>query len=360
MSDSIQEKVSYKPLVLVDTENLPRTEWLEWRRKGIGGSDVAAIMGISPFRTARDIYYDKIKVTSLEDDEEEEYDDGWVAKRMGNLLEPLVAEIFQKRTGFEVFKINKMFYHPHHPFMLADIDYFVKLPDGTIAILEIKTTDESKVFEWFKDGEKIVPVYYESQGRHYMAVTNIDRVFYCCILYGRSENSVVIREIKRDYEYEDEMIFLEQEFWQENVKKKVPPPYTECGKLVLESAINHAGPGDKTVSEISFNAEMTSTVARYIRLQEEKKNSEIHSKQIEDEMLKLKGILIAEMNNNCKAVCEHDGQKFTVTHNPVRKPKIDKDGLLQLEILYPEIYKKFVKFTEYRTFNVRVSKADAA
>ena len=80
MSDSIQERVSYKPLVLVDTENLPRKEWLEWRRKGIGGSDVAAIMGISPFRTARDIYYDKIKVTSLEDDEEEEYDDGWVAK----------------------------------------------------------------------------------------------------------------------------------------------------------------------------------------------------------------------------------------------------------------------------------------
>ena len=293
MSDSIQEKVRYKSLVLVDTENLPRKEWLEWRKKGIGGSDVAAIMGISPFRTARDTYYDKIEVTSPKDDEdgEDEYDDNWVVKKMGNLLEPLVAEIFQKRTGFEVFKVNKMFYHPHHPFMLADIDYFVKLPDGTIAILEIKTTDESKVFDWYKDSEKIVPEYYESQGRHYMAVTDIDRVFYCCLLYGRSENSVVIREIKRDYDYEDEMIFVEQYFWEENVKKKVPPPYTECGKLVLESAINHAGSGNKKAPEISFGKDMTSHVARYIQLQEEKKNSEIHSKQIEDEMQKLKGIM---------------------------------------------------------------------
>ena len=95
MCDSIQERVRYKPLVLVDTENLPREEWLEWRRKGIGGSDVAAIMGISPFRTARDIYYDKLKIVSVE--EEDEFDDSWVAKEMGNLLEPLVAKIFQKK-----------------------------------------------------------------------------------------------------------------------------------------------------------------------------------------------------------------------------------------------------------------------
>ena len=357
MSDSIQERVRYKPLVLVDTENLPREEWLEWRRKGIGGSDVAAIMGISPFRTARDIYYDKLKIVSVE--EEDEFDDSWVAKEMGNLLEPLVAKIFQKKTGFEVFQIKKMFYHPNYPFMLADVDYFVKLPDGTVAILEIKTTDDSRAVEWYRNGDKIVPVYYESQGRHYMAVTDIDRVFYCC-LYGRSEDNVIIREIKRDFEYEDEMIFLEQEFWEEQVKKKVPPPYTESGKLVLESAINHTGPADKAAPAKSLNAKMTSTLMRYMQLQEEKKYSDTQSKQIENEMQKLKGILIAEMNTTCTATCEQDGREFTVTYNPVRKSTIDKDGLLRLELLYPEIYKQFVKTSESRRFYVKVSKADAA
>ena len=48
---------AYQPLVLVDTASLTREEWLEWRRKGIGGSDAAAVLGISPFRTAVDLYF---------------------------------------------------------------------------------------------------------------------------------------------------------------------------------------------------------------------------------------------------------------------------------------------------------------
>ena len=55
-------RTEYSPCVLVDTSNLPEAEWLEWRRKGIGGSDAAAILGISPFATAKDLYYDKLKI----------------------------------------------------------------------------------------------------------------------------------------------------------------------------------------------------------------------------------------------------------------------------------------------------------
>ena len=132
---------------------------------------------------------------------------------MGNLLEPLVAKIFGKKTGYKLYQIKKMFYHPHYPFMLADLDYFVTLPDGTSAILEIKTTNYNAKDNWWLNGKETVPVYYESQGRHYMAVMNVDRVFYCC-LYGNTEDEVIIREIKRDYAYEEEMIFLEKEFWE--------------------------------------------------------------------------------------------------------------------------------------------------
>ncbi len=60
MPDTTMERERYDPLVLVETENLTREEWLDWRRRGIGGSDVSAIIGISPFRTERDIYYDKL------------------------------------------------------------------------------------------------------------------------------------------------------------------------------------------------------------------------------------------------------------------------------------------------------------
>ena len=51
--------LNYEAAVLVDTENLSREDWLSWRRRGIGGSDAAAVMGLSPFCTKRDLYYDK-------------------------------------------------------------------------------------------------------------------------------------------------------------------------------------------------------------------------------------------------------------------------------------------------------------
>ena len=124
------EHIRQEPKVLVSTENLTEQEWLAYRRRGIGGSDVAAILGISPFRTARDLYDDKLNIALAVDDA-----GNWVALEMGHLLEPLVAQIFTKKTGLEVFQIKKMFQHPQCPFMLADVDYFVRLPNGKIAIL---------------------------------------------------------------------------------------------------------------------------------------------------------------------------------------------------------------------------------
>ena len=159
------EHIRQEPKVLVSTENLTEQEWLAYRRQGIGGSDVAAILGISPFRTARDLYDDKLNIASAVDDT-----GNWVALEMGHLLEPLVAQIFTKKTGLEVFQIKKMFQHPQYPFMLADVDYFVRLPNGEIALLEIKTTNYNAKDHWWKDGEEYVPVYYETQGRHYIGI----------------------------------------------------------------------------------------------------------------------------------------------------------------------------------------------
>lgn len=45
--------LNYEPEVVVNIEPLTREEWLDYRRLGIGGSDVAAIMGISPFATIK-------------------------------------------------------------------------------------------------------------------------------------------------------------------------------------------------------------------------------------------------------------------------------------------------------------------
>ena len=351
---SSAERKRHEPLVLVETADISEEDWLDYRRRGIGGSDVSAIFGTSPFRTARDLYYDKLNIASVEDDE-----GNWVAMEMGHLLEPLVAKIFERKTGYRVYQIKKMFQHPQYPWMLADVDYFVELPDGTTAILEIKTTNYNARDNWWMNGKETVPVYYESQGRHYMAVTDIDRCFFC-YLYGNNEEEVIIREVKRDFEYEAEMVFLEQYFWENHVQRHVPPPYTESGALIIESARKHFGPADKNAPAVALDLDMTAKLMQYLRLLDEKKNAEVYSKEIDKDIQRLKALLIAEMGTSCTAVCEQEGVNYTVTYTPVRKSIIDKDNLLRLKLEHPDIYEQFVTVSESRRFSVRASIMEAA
>ena len=354
MPVSGKPETRHSPLVVVDTKELSREEWLACRRRGIGGSDVAAIFGFSPFRTARDIYYDKRNIADVEETE-----GNWVAMEMGHLLEDLVAEIFHRKTGYEIYQIKKMFAHPRYPFMLAAVDYFGALPNGETAILEIKTTNYNARDNWWLYGKEIVPVYYETQGRHYMAVMDMNRVFFCC-LYGNTEDEVIIREIGRDAAYEEEMIYLEGEFWERHVLAEVPPPYTEDGDLIAESVRRHTGAADPSAPEVAMGERMTATLMRYLKLQEEKKKSEKLSKQLESDLQRLKGILIAEMGSCCTARCEKEGVSYTITYNPIRRPVIDKDNLLRLKLQYPDIYEKFVTVSESRRFHVKTGAVEAA
>lgn len=345
---------AYTPGVLVETKDLPEEQWLEWRRKGIGGSDASIVLGISPFATARDLYFDKLGVVSYKDD-----NSNWVALQIGHLLEDLVAEIFHKKTGFPIYQIKKMFYHPLYPYMLADIDYFVTLPSGETAILEIKTTNYNGKDAWWMDGEETVPVNYEAQGRHYMAVTNLNHVFYCC-LYGNSEDNVIIRHIERDAAYEEELTALEGIFWNENVLKKIPPPYTEDGDLVLQSVKHQVGMADPEAPAVELSLPLASCVVRFTELQAQKKQADAQSKKIEGEMKRLQGRIVEAMGKSCTAVCTTGGSNYTVTYNPSKKSGISKDNLIRLQAQHPDIYQDYVTVSENRRFYVKKSQEENA
>lgn len=345
------QDTAYQPLVLVDTAQLTRPEWLEYRRKGLGGSDAAAVLNLSPFRTARDLYFDKLGVVTADDQA------NWVALEVGNLLEPLVARIFGKKTGLKIYQRKCMFQHPYYLWMLADLDYLVVLPDGTIAILEIKTTNYNAKDKWWYNGEEIVPVYYEIQGRHYMAVMNLNRVYYCC-LYGNNEDEAIIRRIDRDMSYEMELIMLEQDFWENNVLAKSPPPYWEdSGELILESLRRTRGPANKDMPPVSLNNAQSARVTRFLELQEEKRRYDADADAIEAEMKRLKALIVADMGTSCSAISK-DG--CTVTWNPVRKTGVSKEGLERLKAVHPDIYSEYVTISESRRFSIKRPKDGAA
>ena len=345
---------NYSPDVIVETAGLTEDEWLEYRRQGIGGSDAAAILGVSPFATARDLYYDKLKVVSYGEDES-----NWVAKKIGHLLEDLVAEIFHKKIGYPIYQIHKMFRHPTYDYMLADIDYFVTLPNGETAILEIKTTNYNAKEHWWQDGKEVVPINYEVQGRHYMCVMNINHVFYCC-LYGNNEDEVIIRHIERNMDYEQELIALESNFWNHHILTKTPPPYTEDGELILSSVKHHFGPADQVAPQVKLGSTFSNYVVRFTELQAQKKIADAESKRLENEMKRLQGRIVAEMGTSCSAVCSAEGNAYTITYNPSKKSLVTKDNLVRLQAQHPDIYDEYVTVTESRRFNVKRSQETAA
>ena len=149
-------------------------------------------MGVSPFATSRDLYYDKLGILPIIDEEQ-----NWVAKQVGHLLEGLVAQIFKQKTGYEVWAVKTIFSHPDYPFMQANVDFFYRKPDGTIGGLECKTTNHNARFKGDNDE---VPRNYELQWRHYMAVMYIDESAIDC-LFANTSNEGVYSFFERDVNF---------------------------------------------------------------------------------------------------------------------------------------------------------------
>ena len=329
---------------VVDTSGLSEEDWLGYRRQGIGGSDVAAIMGVSPFATLRDLYNDKCGNPDVIQTE-----DNWVAKEVGHRLEDLVAKIFAYKTGYKVFAVRKLFRHPFHSFMQANVDFFVELPDGSIAILECKTTNYNSKEKW-NDGA--VPVNYEWQCRHYMAVMNLSCAYIAC-LYGNNENEFVYRRIDRDEVIEADMIEMEAHFWNEYVLGRIEPPYTESGDLVLESIRRHYGELDPTVDAVILPTSMAVKLEQYLDLAAQKSLLSQQIKELDEQMKIAYAPIVDVMKTSCSAVCVFGSNTYEVRNKPVFRTSISKDKLQKLEETHPDLYSEYTDTTEGRRFSVK-------
>ena len=329
---------------VVDTSGLSEEDWLGYRRQGIGGSDVAAIMGVSPFATLRNLYNDKCGNPDVIQTE-----DNWVAKEVGHRLEDLVAKIFAYKTGYKVFAVRKLFRHPFHSFMQANVDFFVELPDGSIAILECKTTNYNSKEKW-NDGA--VPVNYEWQCRHYMAVMNLSCAYIAC-LYGNNENEFVYRRIDRDEVIEADMIEMEAHFWNEYVLGRIEPPYTESGDLVLESIRRHYGELDPTVDAVILPTSMAVKLEQYLDLAAQKSLLSQQIKELDEQMKIAYAPIVDVMKTSCSAVCVFGSNTYEVRNKPVFRTSISKDKLQKLEETHPDLYSEYTETTEGRRFSVK-------
>lgn len=188
-----------------------RTQWLAERRKGIGGSDAAAVLGCSPWATPMDVYLDKIG----EAQDKEETD----AMRFGTILEPVIREEYLRRTGHEVMHSTAMsFVSDAHPFMRANLDGIAKPKGSAPRVLEIKTARSAD--GWGDEGTDEVPIQYNAQVQHYMAVTGL-MVADIAVLIGGSQFRIYT--VEADKELHEALIQREHDFWHGHVLARVPP-----------------------------------------------------------------------------------------------------------------------------------------
>ncbi len=202
-------------LRLVSTKELPREDWLAIRKQGIGSSDAAAAVGLNPYKSQLELWLEKtgrdgnLPKTDPHDEESPAY---W-----GNLLEPIVAAHYTKRTGNRVRRINAVLQHPDpdKDWMLANIDREVMgCPD--VHILECKTAGINGARLW-KEG---VPEYVQLQVQHQLAVTGKAAADVAVLLGGQH---LEIHRIVRDETMIARLIQLEQAFW-DYVISDTPPP----------------------------------------------------------------------------------------------------------------------------------------
>ena len=220
-------------LRLISTKELPREDWLAVRKQGIGSSDAGAAVGLNPYKSQLELWLEKTgRDTTLPkaDPHDEESPMYW-----GNVLEPIVAWHYSKRTKNKVRRINAVLQHPNPDmsWMLANIDREVIAADD-VQILECKTAGINGARLW-KEG---VPEYVELQVMHQLAVTGKQAADVAVLLGGQH---LEIHRIERDEQMIARLIELERKFWN-YVETDTPPPAD--GSASAEAALRCLYPED--------------------------------------------------------------------------------------------------------------------
>ncbi len=188
------------------TSRNDQEEWLRIRKSYLTGTDAGAVCGMNPYKSAMQVYLDKISPEIEITDNE--------VMRLGRDLEDYVAGRFAEATGKKVRKSNAMYVSDEHPFMMANVD---RLVVGERAGLECKTASPYTADRW-KDGN--VPEWYYLQCQHYMKVLEMDRWYLAVLIFGKGFRYTCL---ERDEEMLNDLVSIERDFWENHVQAKVLP-----------------------------------------------------------------------------------------------------------------------------------------
>ncbi len=313
---------------ILDKRKMTEKDWQEYRQnqQGIGGSDVATILGVNPYKSKFTLWLEKT---------------GQIAKsnpnnsyiEWGNILEPVIRKKFAEETGFKVFKNNFVLQHDEHDFMIANLDGEVLDPAyAGRGVLEIKTTREHNKKDW-EDG---CPVHYMAQIQHYLAVTGYEYA-YVVVLIGGNDFRYFL--IDRDDYVIDQIIQAEMDFM-DSLNRGIPP---EIGGSKEESEWLQAVFPNAIDEEITIPEELENMALEYQNLQGEIKSLNARTEEIKNK-IRLEGKDFKMLRGN----------RLKISMPTISKTTFDSKLFAQE---YPELYEQYkTKTSSYRGFTISLIK----
>jgi putative phage-type endonuclease len=133
-----------------------REEWLKARANTIGGSDASAVVGMNPYKSNEDLWFEKTGQVISEDISDKPY------VKYGTEAEPLLRELFKLDfPQYQVFyEENNLFRNEKYPWGHYSADGWLTDENGRKGILEIKTTEILQSMQKEKWNQRIPDNYY--------------------------------------------------------------------------------------------------------------------------------------------------------------------------------------------------------
>ncbi len=182
------------------------------RASGIGGSEIAAIVGLSPYKTPFGVYCDKLGLVEPFEANER--------MKMGKLLEPVVKQLYENETGANVIWSDQTIRHPKEAIVVGTPDGYVEAPDVADQFgFEAKTAGLDQAWRWGSEKDAI-PQEYLAQCTWYMLLTGAKRWDVGVLIGG---DTFRVYPLQADEKFQAILLEAAQKFWRNHIEKRNPP-----------------------------------------------------------------------------------------------------------------------------------------